>query len=123
MIIAFILGGQAGNQLMYTANMMATSIEGNVSYRNISFEAGNLFEIDDEMHSKRVRYNKWLAMILTQYMYGNKKLTGNSPGIKSFLDEEQKQEILLLILLQKRLICFIAGRIWIWSPYLNTKIK
>lgn len=88
MIIAFTSGGQTGNQLMYAANMMATSIEYNVPYRNISFKAIETFEIVDLTQSKWLVYKKFMALLLTKYMYGIKKVTGRTPGINVFMDKE-----------------------------------
>lgn len=98
MIVAFTSGGQTGNQLMYAANMMATSIEYNVPYRNISFKAIEQFEIADSIQRKRLFYIKFWSLFLTRYMYRIKKITkgGRTPGIKVFIDKEDAAKQFLL---------------------------
>lgn len=80
MIIAFTSGRQMGNQLMYAANMMASSLQCNIPYKNISFKAIDSFEINDVEQRKSLCYRKGLQLALTKYMYGIKKMLRECVG-------------------------------------------
>lgn len=90
MIVAFTSGGQLGNQLMFEANLMATSMKYHISYKNIAFKAKKYFEIKDSEQSKYISYHKNLCKILAKYMYGIKRITSQNqvPGINVFLNED-----------------------------------
>ena len=99
MIIAFTSGGQMGNQLMYAANMMASSLQCNIPYKNISFKVIDSFEINDVEQRKSLCYRKGLQLALTKYMYGIKKMLrvcGGAPGINVFLDKEDEAKAFFL---------------------------
>lgn len=100
MIIAFTSGGQMGNQLMYAANMMASSLQCNIPYKNISFKAIDSFEINDVEQRKSLCYRKGLQLALTKYMYGIKKMLRvcgeRAPGINVFLDKEDEAKAFFL---------------------------
>lgn len=76
MIVAFTSGGQLGNQLIFVANMMASSLEYGISYKNIAFKAGNYFDIADATQSKYICYEYMFTKFIMKYMYGMKKLIG-----------------------------------------------
>lgn len=90
MIYAITSGGRLGNQLMFAANMLASSLEYGVPYKNISFQAEKYFDSDTETYGVKNHYSKMLDKVLTTWLWGTKKLFGKAIGIYEILDNPER---------------------------------
>lgn len=90
MIVTISSGGRLGNQLMFAANLMATSIEYDIPYQNIAFEAGQFFVCESTVSGVRNVYNKTIYKILNFYFWKMKKVLHKCPGVVEIIDNENQ---------------------------------